>query len=216
MAQRYGSHPALALWHVGNEYGVHTPECFCETSARDFRRWLAERHGDVEALNAAWGTAFWSGRYGSFEEVDPPRRAPYVHNPGHVLDWRRFCSDALLACFAAERDVLRRVTPDVPVTTNFFGVRPELDLWAWAAEEDVVANDAYPDPADPAHRSSSGRTPKKLVVIGTSGVARRSTSRSAAKQASSASEQKRRQSSTWAGLCTYGARRGGSTSSKDP
>lgn len=150
MAERYGAHPALALWHVGNEYGVHTPECFCQASARDFRRWLAERHGDVEALNAAWGTAFWSGRYGSFEEVDPPRRAPYVHNPGHVLDWRRFCSDALLACFAAERDVLRRVTPDVPVTTNFFGVRPELDLWAWAVEEDVVANDAYPDPADPA------------------------------------------------------------------
>jgi beta-galactosidase len=150
MAARYGDHPALALWHVGNEYGCHTAACYCDASAEHFRRWLRERYGDVEALNSVWGTDFWSQRYGSFEEVNPPRRAPTFRNPGQVLDWRRFCSDALLDCYRAERDVLRRATPDVPVTTNFYGPPDVLDLWAWAAEVDVVANGAYPDPADPA------------------------------------------------------------------
>jgi beta-galactosidase len=150
LATRYGEHPALALWHVGNEYGVHTAACYCDASAEDFRAWLRERYGDVEALNRVWGTDFWSQRYGSFEEVEPPRRAPSWRNPGQILDWRRFCSDALRRCYRAERDVLRRATPEVPVTTNFYGLRDALDLWAWAAEEDVVANDAYPDPADPA------------------------------------------------------------------
>jgi hypothetical protein len=28
---------------------------------------------DLDALNAAWGTAFWSQRYGRWEEIQPPR-----------------------------------------------------------------------------------------------------------------------------------------------
>ncbi|MFL5842925.1 MAG: beta-galactosidase, partial [Thermoleophilaceae bacterium] len=150
LAARYGEHPALAMWHVGNEYGVHTSACYCDSSAAHFRAWLVERYGDVDSLNRVWGTDFWSQRYESFEEVNPPRRAPSFRNPGQLLDWRRFCSDAMLECYRAERDILHRATPDVPVTTNFYGLRDELDLWAWAAEEDVVSNDAYPEPADPA------------------------------------------------------------------
>ena len=149
MAERYAAHPALALWHVNNEYGAHTPRCYCDVSARDFRSWLERRHGDLDALNAAWGTAFWSQRYGDWEEIQPPRIAPYSSNPAQELDFRRFCSDALLACYELEREVLARVTPDVPVTTNFMGLFEPLDYWAWAAREDVVSHDAYPDPEDP-------------------------------------------------------------------
>jgi len=149
MAERYADHPALALWHVNNEYGAHTPRCYCEASARDFRGWLRQRYGDLDALNAAWGTAFWSQRYGAWDEIQPPRRAPTSSNPAQELDFRRFSSDALLACYEAERAVLARVTPDVPVTTNFMGLFEPLDYWKWAAREDVVSHDAYPDPEDP-------------------------------------------------------------------
>ncbi|MER7368650.1 beta-galactosidase [Nonomuraea wenchangensis] len=146
LAARYAGHPALALWHVGNEYGQ---VCHCDVSAQAFRAWLERRYGGLDALNAAWGTAFWSQRYSGWAEILPPRRAPYLVNPTQSLDWWRFCSDALLDHFRAERDALREHTPDVPVTTNFMGLFKPVDAWRWAAEEDVVSNDNYPDPGDP-------------------------------------------------------------------
>lgn len=149
IAERYAEHPALALWHVHNEYGDHVTECFCEVSAEDFRRWLRERYGDdIAQLNFAWGTEFWAQRYSDFSQIEPPRTAPGPVNPGQLLDWRRFSSDALLACFLEERAVLKEVTPEVPITTNFMSMMKDLDYWKWAAHEDVVSDDAYPDPAD--------------------------------------------------------------------
>ncbi|GAA0915428.1 beta-galactosidase [Nonomuraea longicatena] len=150
MAERYKDHPALALWHIGNEYADHTLECFCPESAAHFRRWLARRYDGVEGLNAAWGTSCWGQHYTDLAQVEPPRTAPGPVNPAQVLDWRRFCSDALLELFEAEKAVLRAVTPGVKVTTNFMSILHGLDYWKWAAAEDLVSDDAYPDPADPA------------------------------------------------------------------
>jgi beta-galactosidase len=149
LAARYGDHPAVVLWHVNNEYGCHVPACWCDESAAAFRGWLRRRYGTVDSVNEAWGTAFWSQRYSAWEEVLPPRRAPTLTNPSQELDFRRFSSDALLECFELERAVLARHSPSVPVTTNFMGFFRPLDYWTWAAREDVVSNDAYPDPADP-------------------------------------------------------------------
>ncbi len=153
LATRYADHPALAMWHVGNEYGCHTSRCYCDVCAARFRLWLAERYGDVQGVNHAWGTAFWSQRYSSIDEVLPPRITPdgAWANPTQQLDYRRFASDLLLDAFVAERDVLHRVSPGVPVTTNFMVMTRfnQLDYWAWAREMDVVSNDYYPDFADP-------------------------------------------------------------------
>jgi beta-galactosidase len=146
LAQRYAGHPALALWHVHNEYGT---VCYCDHAAAAFRRWLRDRYGTLDALNEAWTTAFWSQRYADWEHVLPPRATPYLANPAQLLDFRRFCSDELLACFREQRDVLRELTPDVPVTTNF-AIAPwvPIDPWAWAREVDLVAIDHYPSSND--------------------------------------------------------------------
>src|SRR5687768_18193657 len=56
MARRYHDHPALALWHVSNEYACHNLPCYCDRCAEAFRRWLTERYGDLDGLNHAWGT----------------------------------------------------------------------------------------------------------------------------------------------------------------
>ena len=149
MAAQYGGHPALAMWHVGNEFGCHVPACYCDVSAAAFREWLRERYGMVEKLNEAWGTDFWSQRYSSWDEVLPPRSTPTWPNPSQQLDFMRFSSDELLACYESEHEVLKRVTPDVPVTTNFMGFFKPLDYWKWAEREDVVSHDSYPDPSDP-------------------------------------------------------------------
>ncbi|TDV47829.1 beta-galactosidase [Actinophytocola oryzae] len=148
LAVRYADHPALAMWHVNNEYGCHVPECFCDVSAAAFRDWLTDRYGEVTALNDAWSTTFWSQRYGDLAEVLPPRSAPTFRNPAQVPDFRRFSSRALLDCYLVEKEILRRVTPDVPVTTNFVGAWHRVDVADWARHLDVVSYDSYPDPHD--------------------------------------------------------------------
>jgi beta-galactosidase len=114
LAKRYAEHPALVLWHVSNELGCHNAHCYCDVSAIAFRRWLRRRYGTLEELNRAWGTTFWSQRYGEWDEVLPPRTTPAVPNPTHALDFARFSSDELLDHYRAERDVLRRISPGVP------------------------------------------------------------------------------------------------------
>ncbi|MFE8005114.1 beta-galactosidase [Streptomyces sp. NPDC057418] len=146
LAARYADHPALTVWHINNEYCTH---CWCDGTADHFRRWLADRHGTLDALNEAWGTAFWSQRYDSWAQILPPRRAQYMKNPAQVLDFKRFTSDALLECYVAERDIVARHTPHIPVTTNFMPMWAGQDGWAWAEREDVVSVDIYPDPTDP-------------------------------------------------------------------
>ncbi|MEN3304324.1 MAG: beta-galactosidase [Micromonosporaceae bacterium] len=150
LADRYGQHPALVLWHVNNEYGCHVARCYCDQSAAAFREWLRARHGDLDALNEAWGTGFWSQSYGDWSQILPPRATPTTNNPGQELDFRRFSSDALLELFRAEREVLHHVTPGVPVTTNLMaGLTSAFDYWRWAPELDLVSNDHYILAADP-------------------------------------------------------------------
>ncbi|ANC32956.1 beta-galactosidase [Isoptericola dokdonensis] len=146
LVARYAGHPAVRMWHVGNELGQ---VCFGDESAARFRDWLRARYGTVERLNAAWGTAFWSQAYGSFDEILPPRRMVYHVNPTQALDFRRYSSDLLLDLYREQRDVIRAADPDVPVTTNFMGFFPLVDYWSWAGDLDVVADDQYPDPGDP-------------------------------------------------------------------
>jgi beta-galactosidase len=147
LAERYADHPALALWHIHNEYGTL---CWCDRTAAAFRRWLRERYGagtdGLAALNDAWGTAFWSQTYGSWEQIQPPRDTQWRHNPGQLLDFRRFWSDELLAAYREQRDAVARFAPHVPATTNLMlPAYQNLDLWKWGHEVDVVGVDHYMD-----------------------------------------------------------------------
>ncbi len=182
VARRYGDHPAVRLWHVSNELGCHNGRCFCDTSAAAFRRWLAARYGDVGKLNEAWGTAFWSQRYGSFDEVLPPRLTPAQANPTQQLDFARFSSDELLSYHRAERAAIREHS-DKPVTTNFMVTshQSEQDYFTWAADQDVVSQDHYLDHrlADPhaeqaftddLTRGIAGGRPWMLMESATSAV----------------------------------------------
>lgn len=154
LATRFGRHPAVALWHVNNEYGAHVGACHCDRCAAAFRAWLQQKYSDLETLNEHWGTAVWSQHCTDWEEILPPRLAPTFVNPAQQLDYRRFMSDSLLACFLNEKAVLRELSPDVPVTTNFsgeHGLSRAVNCFDWARHVDLVAFNSYPDPieADP-------------------------------------------------------------------
>lgn len=151
LAERYKDHPALTLWHINNEYSCHVQTCYCDTCAAEFRSWLLDRYGSVEGVNQAWGTAFWSQHYTDIAQILPPRKTTAQPNPGQVLDYRRFMSDSLLACYRMERDILREITPDIPLTTNFMMTWKPLDYRRWVKEGgiDIISWDGYPDPSDP-------------------------------------------------------------------
>jgi beta-galactosidase len=146
LAERYSRHPALAMWHISNEYG---PTAYSPGAAAAFRGWLQRRYGHLDALNDAWYTRFWSQRYTSWEQVNPPEVPRSWSNPARRLDFRRFVSDALLECFVMERDIVRAHRDDLPVLTNFMRFYRHADYWRWAQEEDAAALDIYPDPGQP-------------------------------------------------------------------
>ncbi|MEU3741747.1 beta-galactosidase [Streptomyces sp. NPDC032198] len=152
MALRYAGHPALVAWHVSNELGCHNIYDYSDDAARAFRDWLRARHTTLDGLNHAWGTAFWSQRYSDWEQILPPRLAASHPNPTQQLDFKRFSSDALKEYLRAERDVLRELTPEVPVTTNFMvmGGTKGMDYADWAGEVDFVSNDHYVVPGPQA------------------------------------------------------------------
>ncbi|MEU9166591.1 beta-galactosidase [Streptomyces sp. NPDC048420] len=146
LAERYADHPALAMWHVHNEYGVPVSACYCDSCAAHFRRWLETTYGGVDGVNEAWGTAFWGQHYTSVEQIEPPRTAATVGNPGQALDYKRFADATMRENFVMERDILHRLSPGVPVTTNFMTALSQcdsVDYWAWGREVDIVTNDHY-------------------------------------------------------------------------
>ncbi|MEU6788445.1 beta-galactosidase [Nonomuraea angiospora] len=145
LAERYSFHPALAMWHISNEYG---PTAYNEAASVNFRRWLQRRYGDLETLNEAWYTRFWSQHYTDWDQVEVPHIPRTWMNPARRLDFKRFTSDALLECYLAERDIVRSFRDDIPVLTNFMRFFKHADYWKWAPEEDAVALDIYPNPAD--------------------------------------------------------------------
>lgn len=145
---RYKDHPALAAWHINNEYACHMPECHGEESTKRFRNWLQKRYKNLDTLNDAWGTAFWSQIYGDWDEILTPREAPYFSNPTQQLDFKRFTSDTFLELLMMEKKILRTHTPDTPITTNVMGFFKPLDYNRWAEEIDFTAWDSYPDPID--------------------------------------------------------------------
>ncbi|TCN26661.1 beta-galactosidase [Mesobacillus foraminis] len=148
LAERYGDHPALLMWHISNEYGG---ECHCDHCQNAFRGWLKEKYNhDLKALNDAWWGPFWSHTFNDWSQIESP--SPIGENAVHGLnlDWRRFVTDQTISFFENEIVPIKEITPDIPITTNFmadtFDLIPfqGLDYSKFAKHLDVISWDAYP------------------------------------------------------------------------
>ncbi len=112
----------------------------------------------MDEVNRRWYTAFWGHTYTDWAQIETPTRNGEGSLQALLIDYDRFQSESLLNCFKAEADVLREITPHIPITTNLMGSFKTLDYHQWAREMDIVSWDSYPGkdapPADMAFQHS--------------------------------------------------------------
>lgn len=150
LAKRYGPNSHVAAWQTDNEYGCHNTTLSYSKAARQaFRSWLRARYpgpgndGDIDALNEAWGNVFWSMEYDDFEQIDLPNLIVTEPNPSHVLDFRRFASDQVVAFNQLQADIIRAHS-EAPIAHNYMGRVTDFDHYAVGADLDIASWDSYP------------------------------------------------------------------------
>jgi beta-galactosidase len=141
MAEHYAGHPAVIGWQIDNEL---SGRCYCSICRTNFQTWLREQYGSLDALNAAWGTAFWSHVYTEWSQVPAPLDTGGVPNPGLDLDYRRFMSDVYVRFQQEQVDILRQTCPNHWITHNFMGFGfDQINYFDLARTLDFVAWDNY-------------------------------------------------------------------------
>ena len=145
LAKTLGKYENIWAWNTFQEIGFwpHTAGklgfCYCPHTLSRFRDWLREKYGDLDALNATWQI-----NYGSWDEVEPPRReeplAPFI-------DWRYFMDDVYMARqLAFKTEALRQNDPlKRPVFSHADTPRVGSGAeFAWARAGDFFGTSNYP------------------------------------------------------------------------
>ena len=157
LVRHYGQHPCLVGWQIDNELNCETSEFYSEADHAAFRSFLKEKYGTLNALNAAWGTVFWSETYTDWEQLHCPR--PVINNgdnPHLMLDYRRFVSASCLSFAGMQAEIIRKYKkPGDFITTNgLFGdmdnhklQQDSLDIYTYVS----YPNFAFEIDRDPKH-----------------------------------------------------------------
>lgn len=154
LAERYKDYSNLAVWHVANEYDNY---CYCDHCQEEFRKWLKNRYKTIDNLNKAWNMNFWGHTVYSWDEIVAPSALNEMWDgpgktcttfQGIALDYNRFMSDSILDCYIGEYNAIKKITPDILITTNFMGTFKPLDYFKWAEHMDIISWDNYPSYGD--------------------------------------------------------------------
>ena len=138
----------ILAWQVDNELGHEGSDvCWCPRCRSAFQDYLQRRfHGDIRALNEAYGTDFWNHTYNDFSEIPLPAPTVATHNPALRLDFARFLSENIRSFCHFQAELLRREIPGAVVIHDFpgGGLGKHVDYAAVAACLDRVAYNNYP------------------------------------------------------------------------
>jgi beta-galactosidase len=138
MAKHFGDNPCVIGWQLDNEY---SRVCYCERCRELFQRYLAEKFGSLDALNHHWSTAYWSQTYSAWEQIPIPIGP---HNPGLMLEFKRFVTESYRRFQRLQLDVLRpHLQPGVWVTHNFMGWFDGFDHYELTKDLDLASWDWY-------------------------------------------------------------------------
>lgn len=143
--QRFGQHENVIGWQVDNELGnSHGNLCYCESCETNFRIWLKNKYGTIDALNENWGTAFWSQGYQDFSQIQAPKVTASGENPSQVLDWKLCHSDLIKDFHDQQAAIIRSFSPGRFITHNLMGFSDVVDYYDLAEELEFVSHDQYP------------------------------------------------------------------------
>ena len=142
IANRYGS--TVQAWQTDNEYGCHdTTLSYSMAALIGFRDWLAQKYQSPNALNKAWGNVFWSMEINEFSDIELPNLTVTEANPSHVMDFRRYSSDQVVAFNSIQVNILREFTSK-PLIHNYMGRITAFDHYDVGADLDIASWDSYP------------------------------------------------------------------------
>jgi beta-galactosidase len=138
MAERFGANTNVIGWQIDNEYNR---VCHCDRCSEQFRTFLAEQYGTLDALNERWSTRYWSQTYSSWEQIPLPIGP---HNPGLMLAFPAFVTQAYRRFQRLQIDALRRhVPPHAWITHNFMHWYGGFDHYELSADLDIASWDWY-------------------------------------------------------------------------
>ena len=119
MAEHFGHDPNVVGWQIDNEYGYGQMSYDGDTR-RQFQQWLKTKYKTLDALNQHWATAYWSQTYDKWDEIPIPIGS---HNPGLMLEWKRFVTYAWAAYQQNQIDGIHAHSdPRQFITGNFMGI----------------------------------------------------------------------------------------------
>ncbi|MBB6239621.1 beta-galactosidase [Pedobacter sp. AK013] len=146
MAKRYGKNKNITGWQLDNEPDAK-PD-YSPSSQEAFRQWLKTRYKTIDALNDAWGTAFWSQWYNSFDQImihNTNLVGWWGNNPHALLDFKRYCADAQAEFLDFQASLLREnISKAQYITTNYTAVSTGADPGR-TKKVDFAAYTAYPN-----------------------------------------------------------------------
>ena len=118
LAQHYGSDSRIVGWQLDNEPDVQFD--YNPAAEKKFRLFLREKYNnDIQALNSAWGTAFWSEVYSSFDEITLPKNQQMFMNHHQILDHRRFAAKQTNDFLDEQCILIKKYAKNQWVTTNY-------------------------------------------------------------------------------------------------
>ncbi|MEP7285499.1 MAG: beta-galactosidase [Chloroflexota bacterium] len=145
VAKQWGQHKNVIGWQIDNEFGCHSStRCVCDYCRAAFQQWCEQKYGNLDALNAAWGTQFWSATYTDWTQIPVPAPSTAAHNPSLLLDYRRFSSDSWVNFQRRQIEVLRReIGSERFITHNLMLKFTDIDYFELARDLDFVSYDNY-------------------------------------------------------------------------
>lgn len=147
MAKHYGNDKRIWGWQIDNEPSHYGAYDYSPAAQNSFRNWLKNKYKAIDNLNNAWGTAFWSGVYSDFSQIEIPNKLRFNAGPASntsLVDFKRFFADECAGFISMQYNTIREnASKSQFVTTNFMHIHTDIDPWR-NKDLDFISYTMYP------------------------------------------------------------------------